>query len=137
MTKSSFMVPHVISRIAVWLLAIVMIVFGIQHFRHPKEMMNFVPNYLPGGLYWVYFVGAAFVLAAVALIVNRYVAVAGYLLAVMLLAFVLLVHLPNYQESGDPEMRQIAFVNLLKDTAIAAFALFIAANAKGQRLTTV
>ena len=83
------MVQHIISRIAVWLLAIVMIVFGLQHFRHPKEMINFVPPYLPGGVNWVYFVGVAFMLAAVSFITNRFVAVAGYLLAGMLLAFLI------------------------------------------------
>lgn len=131
------MVQHIISRIAVWLLAIVMIVFGLQHFTHPKEMINFVPPYLPGGVNWVYFVGIAFLLAALSFITNRMVALAGYLLAFMLLSFVLLVHLPNYREAGDAEMRQLAFINLLKDTAIAGFALFIAANAKGQRLNSV
>ncbi len=83
-TKALFMNhrnQHIISRIAIWLLAIVMIIFGIQHFRHPKEMMNFVPTYLPGGEIWVYFVGAAFILAAISFIINRYVSLAGYLLA--------------------------------------------------------
>ena len=86
-TKALFMNhrnQHIISRIAIWLLAIVMIIFGIQHFKYPKEMMNFVPNYLPGGEIWVYFVGAAFILAAISFIVNRYVSLAGYLLAGML-----------------------------------------------------
>lgn len=132
------MVQHIISRTAIWLLAIVMIVFGIQHFRHPREMMNFVPPFLPGGEIWVTFVGIAFLLAALSFILNRYVALAAYLLAAMLLLFVLLVHFPNYRDGGDAEMRQLALVNLLKDTAIAAFALYIAANAqKGQRIRTV
>jgi uncharacterized membrane protein YphA (DoxX/SURF4 family) len=131
------MIPHIISRIAVWLLAIVMIVFGIQHFRHPENMLVYVPPYLPGGVVWVYLVGAAFILVAVAFLLNRFVAVAGYLLAILLLSFVVLIHWPNYRNSGDIEMRQLAFISLLKDAALAGFALFIAANAKDQRLTTV
>jgi hypothetical protein len=55
-----------------------------------------------------------------------------------LFCFVLLIHLPNYRDAGHEEMKQLALVNLLKDTAIGAFALFIAANArKGQRLNSV
>lgn len=132
------MVQHIISRTAIWLLAVVMIVFGIQHFRHPREMMNFVPPFLPGGENWVYFVGIAFLLAALSFILNRYVALAAYLLAAMLFLFIILVHFPNWRDGGDAEMRQLALVNLLKDTAIAAFALYIAANAqKGQRIRTV
>lgn len=125
---------HIISRVAIWLLAIVMIVFGIQHFRHPKEMMNFVPTYLPGGEIWVYFVGAAFILASISFIINRYVSLAGYLLAIMLLLFVILIHWPNYSQAGDMEMKRLAFSNLLKDTAIAGFALYIGANARHQRM---
>jgi putative oxidoreductase len=125
---------HIISRIAIYLLAVVMIVFGIYHFRHPKELLIYIPAFVPGGIIWVYFVGGAFILAALAFITNRLVGLAGYLLAVLLLIFVLTVHLPNYLHSGDHDMRQIALVNLLKDTALAAFALYIASNARGQRV---
>ena len=125
---------HIISRIAIYLLAIVMIVFGLYHFRHPKELLIYIPAFIPGGIIWVYFVGGAFILAALAFITNRLVGLAGYLLAVLLFIFVLTVHLPNYLHSGDQDMRQIALVNLLKDTALAAFALYIASNARGQRV---
>ena len=125
---------HIISRIAIYLLAVVMIVFGIYHFRHPKELLIYIPAFVPGGIIWVYFVGGAFILAALAFLTNRLVGLAGYLLAVLLLIFVLTVHLPNYLHSGDHDMRQIALVNLLKDTALAAFALYIASNARGQRV---
>jgi putative oxidoreductase len=125
---------HIISRIAIYLLAVVMIVFGIYHFRHPKELLIYIPAFVPGGIIWVYFVGGAFILAALAFLTNRLVGLAGYLLAVLLLIFILTVHLPNYLHSGDHDMRQIALVNLLKDTALAAFALYIASNARGQRV---
>lgn len=126
---------HLVSRIAIWLLAIVMLVFGIYHYRHPDSMLVYVPPYLPGGIAWVYFVGTAFILTAIAFMTNRFVMVAGYLLAIMLVIFVLLVHLPAYRNAGDPELRQQELVNILKDTAIAAFALYIANTAKHQRLT--
>jgi uncharacterized membrane protein len=127
---------HLVSRIAIWVLAIVMIIFGIHHFRHPSNMLIYVPPYLPGGIIWVYVVGVAFILAGLAFIVNRFVSIAGYLLALLLITFVLLVHWPNHRNAGDPEMRQLAFVNMLKDTALAAFALYVAVNAKHQRLNT-
>lgn len=130
------MLHHTISRIAVWLLAIVMIVFGIFHFMRPENMLSNVPNYLPGGMIWVYVVGAAFILAGLAFIFNRFVSLAGYLLAALLISFVLLIHWPQYQNAGDPDMRQQALVNLLKDLALAGFAMFIAANAKHQQLNT-
>ncbi len=126
---------HLVSRIAIWLLAIILILFGIHHFRHPENMLVYVPTYLPGGIAWVYVVGVAFILAGLAFIANRFVAIAGYLLAFLLLVFVVTIHWPNYKSSGDPDMRQLAFVNLLKDIALAGFAMHIASTARHQRLT--
>ena len=125
---------HIISRVAIWLLAIVMIIFGIQHFRHPDVFANFVPPYLPGGANWVYLVGAAFILAAVAFITNRFVALAAYLLAVLLLIFIVTIHWPNFNEASSVENRQATLSSMLKDLAIAAFALYIASNARHQKV---
>ena len=127
---------HLVSRIAIAVLAIVMIIFGIHHFRYPENMLVYVPAYLPGGVIWVYIVGVAFILAGVAFLINRFVSLAGYLLAALLITFVLTIHWPNHRDSGNLEMRQMAFVNMLKDTALAAFALYVAVNAKHQRLNT-
>jgi len=124
------MYEHTISRIAIYILSIVMIAFGIYHFLFPKNLIVYVPDFIPGGLAWIYIVGTAFILAAIAFIINRYARIAGYLLAFMLFCFVLTVHLPNYLNSGELEMRQLALVNMLKDLALGAFALHIAANAK-------
>ncbi len=126
--------PHVLSRIAIYLLSLVMIVFGILHFLHPHDLMNYVPAFLPGGIIWVYFVGAAFILVAIAFITNTMVKAAGYLLALLLFIFVLSIHLPNYMNAGNQEMKQLALISLLKDTAIACFALYIGAGAHHQKL---
>lgn len=123
------MTQRIISRVAIYLLAIVMIVFGIYHFQRPRNLLVFVPENIPGGIIWVYVIGGAFILAALAFISNKFVKLAGYLLALLLLVFVITVHLPNYNQAGDPEMRQEAFINLLKDVALAAFALHIAGSA--------
>ena len=129
------MIHLTISRIAIWLLAIVMIIFGIMHFTNPNDMLNYVPLYLPRGIVWVYLVGIAFILAAIAFITNRYISLAGYMLAIILVLFVLLIHIPNHLNSGDPALRQLALINALKDTAIAGFAMYIASIARHQRLT--
>ena len=121
---------HAISRTAIYILSIVMIVFGINHFLHPKDMLLFVPAFVPGGIICVYIVGIAFILAALAFIINRQVKLAAYFLAALLFIFVLTIHLPNFLHAGDKDMQQLAFINLLKDSALAAFALHIASNAR-------
>jgi uncharacterized membrane protein len=125
---------HILSRFAIFLLAIVLIVFGIEHFVHPRNMLIYVPAWIPGGLTWVYIVGAACILVAVSFMLNQMVKVTAYLLALLLFSFVFCVHLPNYLNTGDSEYRQLAFLNILKDTALAAFALYIASNARHQKV---
>lgn len=125
---------HIISRIAIYLLSVVLFIFGVFHFLHPRDLLVYVPSFLPGGIIWVYFVGAAFILVALSFLTNRWVKLAGYLLAFMLLVFILTVHLPNYFNAGDKEMQQGALINILKDAAIVGFALHVAAGAHHQRL---
>ena len=125
---------HIISRIAIYLLSVVLFGFGVFHFLHPHDLLVFVPSFIPGGIIWVYFVGAAFMLVAVSFFTNRMVKFAGYLLAALLIIFILSIHLPNYMHAGDKEMKQMALISLLKDTAILGFALHIAAGAHHQKL---
>jgi len=123
------MKEQTISRLAIILLALVMAAFGIYHFIAPQTLVGYVPSFLPAvGNLWVYIPGAAFILAAVAFLTNRMVKTTAYLLAILLFIFVLTIHLPNFLNAGDAEVRQGSLINLLKDTAIAAFALHIAAN---------
>src|SRR6476620_3091582 len=125
---------HIVSRIAIYILAISMIVFGIQHFLHPYDLLVKVPDFLPGGIAWVYLVGTAFILAAISFMTNIWVKTAAYLLALILFSFVLTIHLPNFLDTADQAYRQMALYNLLKDSALAAFALYIASNARHQRI---
>ncbi len=125
---------HIVSRIAIYLLAIVMIIYGIFHFLNPHDLLVYVPEWVPGGILWAYFVGTAFILVGIAFITNKMVKVAGYLLAALLFVFILTIHLPNYLNAGSKEMQSMALINLLKDTAIAGFALHIAAGAHHQHL---
>lgn len=105
-----------------------MIFFGIYHFKNPKAMMEYVPADLPNPVLWVKVVGAVFILAAVSFIFNKYVKITAYLLAAMLLIFAFVVHFDIYRNSSG-EVKVDALINILKDTALAAFALHIAGSA--------
>jgi putative oxidoreductase len=123
---------HIVSRVAIYLLSLVLIAFGIFHFMYPRDLLVYVPPSLIGGIKWAYVVGAAFVLVGLSFLTNQYVKFTGYLLAVLLIIFILTIHVPNYMDAGDKEMRQMALINILKDTAIMGFALHIAAGAHHQ-----
>jgi len=123
---------HIISRIAIYLLSIVLIIFGIFHFKHPHDVMVYVPASLVGGIVWAYIVGGAFILVGISFLTNQYVKFTGYILAALLIIFILTIHVPNYIHSGTIETQQLALINILKDTAITGFALHIAAGAHHQ-----
>lgn len=128
------MKEETISRISVIILSIVLGAFGIYHFVHPSNMLIFVPNFLPGTrdtwIFGVYIIGGVIILAALALLAHKYVRIAGYCLALLLFAFVLIIHLPNYLNAGDADSKTTAFIDILQDLAISAFAMYIASNAK-------
>ncbi|TMI94804.1 MAG: hypothetical protein E6H08_08100 [Bacteroidetes bacterium] len=123
------MKKHIVSHIAIYILSVVMIIFGIYHFKNPRAMMEYVPANLPNPILWVKVVGAAFILAAVSFIFNKYVKIAAYLLALMLFIFAFFIHGEIYTNAGTEEVKVNALINILKDTALAAFALHIAGSA--------
>jgi putative oxidoreductase len=125
---------HIVSKIAIYILAIVLIGIGIFDIRNPYDILVFVPSWLPGGIIWSYIVGVCFILVGISFLTNQYVKITAYTLAAFLFFFILTVHVPNAFNAGMPEMRIQALVNILKDTAIACFALHIAAGAHHQHL---
>ncbi|MGH2553645.1 MAG: hypothetical protein ACRDEB_08005, partial [Chitinophagaceae bacterium] len=123
---------HIISRIAIYLLSVVLILFGIYHFMYPRDLLVYVPVSLVGGIKWAYVVGAAFILVGISFLTNQFVKFTGYLLAILLIIFILTIHVPNYLHAGVAEMKRQALMNILKDTAIMGFALHVAAGAHHQ-----
>ena len=123
---------HIISRIAIYMLSVVLIIFGIFHFLYPRDLMVYVPLSLVGGIVWAYVVGVAFIIVGLSFLTNQFVKFTSYLLVIMLIIFILTIHVPNFMNSGDKEMRQLALISILKDTAIVGFALHIAAGAHHQ-----
>jgi len=97
-------------------------VFGIMHFLNAGSMANFVPSWVPGGVFWVYLTGLAMIAAAVSIIIEKRTHLAGILLGILLLIFVLTIHLPGVLGGA---MEQ-SMPNLLKDMALAGAAWYIA-----------
>lgn len=119
-----------ISRIAVVILAIILAVFGVYHLMYPGNLITFIPSFLPGGNIWIYITGISLILAAIAFIAHKQVRLAGYLLALLLIIIVLTFHLPNYLNAGDQDLKTTSFIDILQNLAMAAFAIYIASNAK-------
>lgn len=123
------MQKHIVSHLAIYILSAVMIAFGIYHFKNPKALIEYVPADLPNPIIWIKIVGAVFILAAISFIFNKFVKVTAYLLAIMLFIFAFVVHMKIYMNAGTDDVKVHELINILKDTALAAFALHIAGSA--------
>ena len=109
------------TRVAEILYALAIGTFGVLHFMHSDMMGGAVPSFMPADpKIWVYVTGAALVLAAIAILINKFKMIACYLLALMLLIFVFTLHL---KPAMDGNMGA-----LLKDTALAMAAIIIGNN---------
>jgi putative oxidoreductase len=125
---------HPISRLSIYILALALICIGLFHLKNPYDTLVYVPSFLPGGITWAYLVGVCFIVVGISFLVNQYVKITSYLLAIFLVIFILTIHVPNAVNAGDATFRTFALINIMKDTAIAAFALHIAASAHHQHL---
>jgi uncharacterized membrane protein len=75
--------------------AVSLVVFGVQHFIYGGFVATLVPAFMPGHLFWAYFVGVAFVAAAAGIFVEMLARPAATMLGVMFFLFVVLLHIPR------------------------------------------
>src|SRR5207302_10883149 len=75
--------------------AISLVVFGVQHFMYGGFVAGLVPAFMPGRLFWAYFVGVAFFAAAVGILYKLMALPAATMLGVMFFIFVMLLHIPG------------------------------------------
>lgn len=103
--------------------ALPFVLFGIMHFMIPGKLVGDVPRWLPGGMYWVYFVGACMIAAGLAFITKIQGKAAAYLLAVLILVFILTVHAPRLTNAATMSITLIA---LFKDLGLLGGCLLMA-----------
>jgi uncharacterized membrane protein YphA (DoxX/SURF4 family) len=77
------------------LFGISMILFGVQHFMYATFLMTLVMTWLPGHLFWIYCTGASMVAAGLAIATGIQARLAGIILGIMFLLWVVLLHAPR------------------------------------------
>ena len=77
------------------LLAIFLIVCGIQHFWYSPFVVTLVPAWLPARMFWTYFTGAALMAGGTGILIPRTSRLAATLSAIMIFLWVLLLHIPR------------------------------------------
>ena len=77
--------------------------FGTEHFTLTEAMTSIVPAWIPWPLFWVYFVGACFIAAALSLVTRIQLRLSASLLALTFFLFVVLMDVPGWAQ--DPRNR--------------------------------
>ena len=69
-------------------------VFGALHLYGPEFVKGLVPRYMPGRMFWVYFVGCALIAASLSVATRIAVRWSGLLVGIMMFLFVGMLYLP-------------------------------------------
>lgn len=93
-------------------------VFGLFHFLNANAMAGAVP--VPGGVFWIYFTGAALIAGSIGILTGILGRLAAFGLAALLTLFIVGVHVPGL---SNPAMQQMAIAGLLKDISLVGGAL--------------
>jgi uncharacterized membrane protein len=98
-------------------------IIGLNHFFMVDFFSGMLTSFIPGGGFTILFTGFLLIAASVSIMFKRYVTLSCLLLSIMLLIFILTIHIPQL---FDPSKVQVAFMQLLKDTALMGGAIMIA-----------
>jgi uncharacterized membrane protein len=99
--------------------------FAAEHFTAARDLMGLVPRWLPGHLFWTYFVGAALLAAAISFIIWRQVRWSAAMLALFFLIIVATLDLANI--SGQTHDR-FFWILMVRETSFASGALVLAGS---------
>jgi uncharacterized membrane protein len=75
--------------------AVPLAVFGALHLFGPEFVKDLVPKYMPGRMFWVYFVGGALIAASLSIAAKIGVRWSGLLVGIMMFMFVAMLYLPS------------------------------------------
>jgi uncharacterized membrane protein len=111
---------------ATLLLAIFLIICGVQHFVYAGFVDTLVPAWIPPGQrFWTYFTGVALIAGGVGLLLPRTVRAAAFLSGVMVFLWVLLLHIPRAMSEAN-QANELAGV--FEALAISGVAFLIAGS---------
>jgi uncharacterized membrane protein len=120
---------HTLGRV---FLAVPIAVFGAEHLTSPHEIMKIVPAWIPGKLFWTYFVGVALIAAALSFIFRVGIRLSATLLGIMFFCFVAMMDLPG--AIAAPRDR-FAWTLFARESAFGAGAILLAITSGARQRT--
>jgi uncharacterized membrane protein len=105
--------------------AVALTIFAAEHFLAARDLSGIVPRWLPGPLFWTYFVGAALLAAAISFIAWRCVRWSASLLALLFLIIVATIDLPGLPKGLH---ERLFWTLTVRETAFAGGAMVLAGS---------
>jgi uncharacterized membrane protein len=105
--------------------AVALTIFATEHFLAARDLVVIVPRWMPGALFWTYFVGAALLAAALSFIAWRYVRWSASLLALLFLIIIATIDLPNLSKHAH---ERVFWTLTLREAAFAGGAMVLAGS---------
>jgi uncharacterized membrane protein len=90
--------------------AIALAIFAAEHYTAPHDLVGIVPKWLPFPMFWVYFVGTAWLAAALSFLLARCVRWSAPLAALMMLLIVATLDVPGIPAGLHQRFFWILFV---------------------------
>ncbi len=104
-------------------LAVPIAVFGAEHLTSPQAIVRLIPAWMPGKLFWAYFVGIALFAASLSFIFRVRIRLSATLLGIMFFCFVAMMDIPGV--IAAPQNR-FAWALFARESAFSAGAILLA-----------
>jgi uncharacterized membrane protein len=104
-------------------LAVPIAVFGADHLTQAQAIAKMVPAWMPGKLFWAYFVGVALFAAALSFISRVWIRLSATLLGIMFFCFVAMMDLPGAIRAPH---NRIIWTLLARESVFGAGAILLA-----------
>jgi uncharacterized membrane protein len=84
-----------LATIGKYLVALFLLIGGVQHFIFADFVKFLIPEWIPGAIFWTYLAGVALIAAGISLIINIKSSLASLLAGSMIMIWVFVLHLPR------------------------------------------
>jgi uncharacterized membrane protein YphA (DoxX/SURF4 family) len=109
-------------------LALPFVLFGINHFIMYDVFIGMLSSFIPSSVYLIFLAGGLMIISGIGIIINKQVLFFCYVLAGLLVFFILAIHLPLMFEHG--ENSHLSWFAFLKDLGLLGGLLMIISNQK-------
>ena len=75
--------------------AVMLVLFGIDHFLYPKFVAPLVPAWVGAPTFWTYFAGAALIAGGLGIMMKKVAQLASLMVGVMIFLWLVMLHIPR------------------------------------------